>query len=124
MIRGRQVLGKPYPRNAMTKDHIKPRVYGGFTTPDNLIAACAQCNQLRGEIDAVAFRNLLRKWFKRDPGLQERWHNITQSEFNELKQVTLRAHERQLHGLALRFVEFAFRHTDFSHRERRRLNRA
>ncbi len=121
MIRQKQLTGIPYPRNAMTKDHLEPKVYGGQNTRENLIAACSQCNHLRGEMDADAFNNLMRKWFKRDPTLRERWHTISRAEMNSLKRQTLVVHERHMRGLARRWIEYAFRHFDFTFRERRRL---
>lgn len=124
MIRQKQIYGVSLPRNAMTKDHIKPKVYGGPTTRENLIAACSQCNSLRGEMEATAFSNLMRKWFKRDVTLHARWHHISRVELGQFKEESIFVHERQLRGLARRWIEYGFRHFDFSFRERRRLKRA
>jgi hypothetical protein len=121
MIRQKQIRGIPYPRNAMTKDHLEPRVYGGQNTRENLIAACFQCNLMRGEMDAKAFTNLMRKWFKQDPTLQIRWHTISRDEFKRMKLQTLAVHERHMRGLGRYFVEYAFRHFDFTFREGHRL---
>jgi hypothetical protein len=111
--------GVPTPRNAPTKDHLEPRTYGGPTTLANLVAACCQCNNLRGEIEVQAFRNLLRKWFKRDPTLHARWHTISAEELRTFKYHCMYAHARQLNGLAIRSIEHAFRHSTFTYRCRR-----
>lgn len=124
MIRHQHKDREPVPRNAMTKDHIEPRVYGGETLRENLLAACAQCNSLRGEMETLAFKNILSKWFRRDESLRHRWHSIERNELNNYKFELLQIHERQLRGLARHWVEYAFRHFDFSFRERRRLRRA
>lgn len=124
MFRHTHCFGQPIPRNALTRDHVIPRVYDGLTVPDNLIAACLQCNNLRGEMYAQAFKNIMRKWFKRDPELRVRWHSISREEFCALKLQCLAIHERQLRGLAKRHVLLAYRHYDFIYRERRRLARA
>jgi hypothetical protein len=109
------------PRNAITKDHITPRVYGGPTFSDNLVAACCQCNNLRGEIDATTFRNLIAKWFKREPELWRKWHDIDHATFAMLKQRCLIVYEAQLRGQGKKHRDLAFRHYEFTWRERRRL---
>lgn len=116
MIKHIHVDGVPTPRNAMTKDHFEPRVYGGGTFRSNLIAACCQCNNLRGEMEAEAFYNLMQKRFKRDESLWQHWHSISRRELHELKQHCRNVHERQLFGLAKRHIEHAFRHWDFTRR--------
>lgn len=63
-------------------------------------------------MDAHAFYNLMQKWFKRDSALHERWHRISREELAALKIQCIRVHERQLCGLAKRYVEMAFRHFD------------
>jgi hypothetical protein len=108
------------PRNAMTRDHVEPRVYGGETTWWNMVAACCQCNNLRGELEATAFYNLLQKWFKRDRTLHNRWHSISLTEFIELKIQCQSVHAKQLEGRGRRDIEFAFRHFDFALRGYRR----
>jgi len=124
MIRHQHVPGKGTPRNAMTKDHFDPRVYGGPTTLENMIAACFQCNNLRGEMEAIAFFNLQQKWFRKDPNLRESWHQISFEELWLLKIKCLQVHERQLKGMAYRHKEHAFRHISFVTREYNRLQRA
>jgi HNH endonuclease len=115
MITGRFEQYVTQPRNLLTKDHLEPRTYGGLTQYNNLIAACAQCNNLRGEMEAQAFYNLQQKWFKRDSTLKARWHQISRAELYEFKKQCHDAHERQLHGLAIRNIEYAFRHFKFCH---------
>lgn len=111
--------GAVMPRDLATLDHVKPRTYGGTTAFNNAVAACYQCNNLRGEMEAIAFYNLMQKWFRRDPTLQVRWHQLDREELFELRLQCVRAHERQLHGLGIRCVETAFLHmryfTEHSH---------
>jgi hypothetical protein len=121
MVKHRHLDGEPTPRNAITKDHLEPRVYGGLTILQNLVAACSLCNVLRGEIDAKTFSNLQRKWFKRDPSLWARWHNLNREEYASFKLECLRVHERQLRGIARHYVEYAFRHDEFTNRYNRRI---
>jgi hypothetical protein len=113
MVRRPHENGAPIPRDIPTRDHKEPRTYGGPTTPENIIAACLLCNNLRGEIDAVAFKNLVTKWFKRDPTLKARWHTIEKEEFAAFKRECMHVHERQLRGLGIRSLEHAFRHFAF-----------
>ncbi len=121
MVRHPHASGIPLPRNAPTKDHLGARVYGGPTTPQNLVMACSQCNGLRGEIDAMTFVNLMLKWFKRDETLRARWHNLSREELWSLKQQCLRVYAKQLNGQARRYRELAFRHHDFTYRWRHSL---
>lgn len=124
MIRHQYVEGVPLPRNAATKDHVEPRTYEGETSWWNMVAACSQCNNLRGEIEAEAFFNLMQKWFKRDSTLRARWHTIDRAELAELKRECMSVHVRQLRGLGKRHIEFAFRHFDFVNKWQRRHLRA
>lgn len=80
MIRHQHINGVPTPRNALTKDHLEPRTYGGPTQIENIIAACCQCNNLRGEMEAIAFYNLTQKWFRRNKKLWDRWHLVSREE--------------------------------------------
>jgi hypothetical protein len=105
----------------MTKDHLTPRVYGGPTQRDNLVAACCQCNNLRGEMEAAAFKNLMEKWFRRNSYLWIRWHNISSAELSQLKMQCITVHERQLRGKAKRCIDIAYRHLEFCFQERSRL---
>ncbi len=41
--------------NLATLDHVVPRSQGGPTRADNLVLACAACNNERGVEDAMAF---------------------------------------------------------------------
>jgi hypothetical protein len=97
------------PRNAATRDHFEPRTYGG-KNQYNLVAACRQCNQLRDEMDAIAFYNLVKKWFRRFEGLWERWHELSKEELQTFRRLRLESQQRQLHGLGVMHIEFAFRH--------------
>ena len=124
MFQHQHVSGRRTPPDAITKDHLEPRVYGGETSERNLVAACCQCNNLRGEMEAEAFKNLMEKWFKRDPYLWIRWHQLGPDELSRLKINCLQVHERQLRGIAKRYRDIAYRHLDFTFRERFRLERA
>lgn len=106
--------GRPPPPNIPTKDHLEPCIYGGKTNEENLLIACRQCNNLRGEMEALAFYNLLQKWFRRDSTLRWRWYTLTRSELQTLKTQCDRVYAAQLNGRARRHREFAFRHHEFS----------
>jgi len=41
-----------------TLDHVHPRSFGGPLNRDNLVLACSACNNERGTMEAVAFREL------------------------------------------------------------------
>jgi 5-methylcytosine-specific restriction endonuclease McrA len=43
-----QYCGKHPPRKELTVDHILPRSRGGYTTWDNVVAACQCCNGRKG----------------------------------------------------------------------------
>ena len=38
-----------------TREHLIPRIFGGPTEWWNLVAACNECNSLRGHMNALAF---------------------------------------------------------------------
>lgn len=44
-------------RDQRTRDHIVPKVKGGRTTRDNLIACCMRCNQNKADFDLEDFRH-------------------------------------------------------------------
>jgi hypothetical protein len=110
MVRHQHRNGWPTPRNTMTFDHLEPKSYGGAWLIENMVIACAQCNQLRGNMEALAFFNLQQKWFRRNRLLWYEWHIIPWSALQPLRQQCLLVHERQLYGLARRDLERAFRH--------------
>ncbi len=72
-------------------------------------------------MEAEAFYNLMQKWFKKNPYLWIRWHTISRDELYDLKLHCLQVHERQLRGKAKRYIAFAYRHFEFTFRERQRL---
>lgn len=109
------------PRDAMTREHFIPKSYGGPTEKENLVAACQQCNEMRGNMDAVAFYNLIQKWFKRDETLRSRWHSISREERYEFKLRCLRTQERHLSGLSRKYNVYILRHAEFVYHNRRRL---
>jgi len=41
-----------------TLDHVQPKAHGGPLDRDNIVLACAACNNERGTMDAQAFRHL------------------------------------------------------------------
>lgn len=114
---------QPLPSDALTKDHVVPRSEGGITAPSNMVAACSQCNNLRGDIAAEAFYNLMQKWFKRNPFLWIRWHNLSRSELYDLKLRCIRVQEQRLRGKAQHYPRYAFQHFDYVRREERMLAR-
>ena len=42
--------------NLATLDHVVPRSQGGPTRAENLVLACAACNNARGTLDVETFR--------------------------------------------------------------------
>ena len=82
-------------RNQPTKDHVEPRCHGGRTEADNLVMACAQCNHIRGAMDAEVFYDLICYWFERDSTLRKRWHLISRTQFVRLKNECSRIHRLQ-----------------------------
>lgn len=45
---------RPWPSNAATIDHVTPKVNGGETVDDNLVACCYGCNLAKGRNERVA----------------------------------------------------------------------
>ncbi len=117
MVVYKPARGEPLPRNALTRDHFEPRVHGGPTVSENLALACSLCNGLRGDMDAYAFYNLLQKWFKNNPGLQERWHTIDSELIAAITAHCKQVHESFLRGRGKRSVEHAFRHREWLDRQ-------
>ena len=109
--------------NAATRDHVVPRAAGG-TNYDNLVIACRLCNQLRGDLPALTFFNLLHKWFKEDPTLRARWHHTSRQERYQFKIECLAALERHLYRRAKQSVEHAFRHFQLTMYEGHHFTRA
>lgn len=101
------------PRNAATKEHVVPKSWGGKTLLENLVAACNQCNYLRGNMDYIAFSNLIARWFKRDVTLRSRWHYLSREEIYSFKQLCLGTNERQLRGLGQKHTLYRERHNIF-----------
>ncbi len=44
-----QYCGDRFPTQELTFDHVMPRSKGGKTTWDNVVAACAKCNLVKGD---------------------------------------------------------------------------
>jgi len=44
-----QYCGQPNPSTMLTFDHLVPRSRGGFTTWENVVAACTTCNLRKGD---------------------------------------------------------------------------
>ena len=40
--------GQPFPEEALTVDHVQPRVRGGDRSGGNLVTACGACNVAKG----------------------------------------------------------------------------
>ena len=47
------------PGDACTTDHLTPRSRGGTNDPDNVVLACRQCNEDKGDLDLEEFRLVL-----------------------------------------------------------------
>ena len=47
--------GEPFPPEALTLDHVEPRMRGGDQSEGNLVAACRACNSLKGSAPAWHF---------------------------------------------------------------------
>lgn len=107
--RYRSYAGQPLPPNAITRDHLHPKSQGG-KNGENLLAACHQCNLLRGDMDAMAFYNLLQRLFARSPRLRTNWHSLSRATLSNLRVRFLITHERQLRGVAKRDINAAFMH--------------
>jgi hypothetical protein len=85
LIHHKQAKYETAPSNLLTKDHVNPRCYGGPTHADNLVAACGQCNWIRGALDAETFYILIQLWFNNDLLLHKRWHTISRLEYIHFK---------------------------------------
>lgn len=47
--------GQCYPADALSVDHVEPRMRGGDRSEGNLVAACRSCNTRKGSLPAWAF---------------------------------------------------------------------
>lgn len=47
--------------NHLTADHIVLKSLGGRSYPSNLVAACYECNNLRGDMEYDQFRQMMEK---------------------------------------------------------------
>lgn len=79
----------PAPRNAMTRDHVIPKSYGGCGYHRNIVIACIQCNSLRGNIHAYVFHRLMEEWKKRDPDFTKTWYYLDRYELWRYKMEVL-----------------------------------
>ena len=52
---GEQMNNRQYDRREITLDHIVPKSKGGLAVRENLVAACRECNERRGNMDATDF---------------------------------------------------------------------
>lgn len=48
----------PHPRDMATEDHLVPKSKGGSDLLDNLVLACNECNNQRGDMPAESFLRL------------------------------------------------------------------
>ena len=48
-----QYCEKKFPPDQLTKDHVKPRAYGGKTNWENIVIACSKCNHKRGHNESI-----------------------------------------------------------------------
>lgn len=49
---------------ALEIDHVTPRSWGGSNTTDNLVTACARCNNLKGDLNLKLFMAYLKERFE------------------------------------------------------------
>lgn len=108
IIRKRYQNGFPLPPNLATKDHFVPKTHGG--TRHHSVAACLRCNNLRGDMDAVTFRNWLRNLFRRYPVLFQEWHEIDDEILRILQYYRIQCQAKQLESMGVHSPEYAFRH--------------
>lgn len=47
--------GEQFPPEALTLDHVQPRLRGGDQSEGNLVAACGPCNADKGSVPAWAY---------------------------------------------------------------------
>lgn len=50
----------PITMRTATADHVKARKLGGTTKRENILAACTECNVLKGHKTATAFKTLIK----------------------------------------------------------------
>jgi 5-methylcytosine-specific restriction endonuclease McrA len=67
-----------------TLDHVYPIAKGGADTPGNLVAACAQCNRLKGDL-------LPHDFFARHPWAGANFIRFARTVHRALKRVARRA---------------------------------
>ena len=85
--------GKRYGMTNLTKDHVIPRAHGGPDRWENVVAACAECNQFKADrTPQQAGMSLL--WRPRRPTVEE----LARNEFFDSK--------RRLHDQWREFVPF------------------
>jgi 5-methylcytosine-specific restriction endonuclease McrA len=60
------------PLEAVTADHVRAKSEGGTTQRENIRAACARCNRVKGPLSEMQFRNILNS-----PGVPKALHHIT-----------------------------------------------
>lgn len=75
----------PIPPNAMTRDHVVPKSYGGCGYYENIVIACSQCNSLRGNLDANIFHRLMEEWKKRYQDFAKTWHYVSRADLWRFK---------------------------------------
>jgi 5-methylcytosine-specific restriction endonuclease McrA len=47
--------GEPFDADALTVDHVQPRVRGGDNSPGNVVTACGGCNTAKGHRKLAEF---------------------------------------------------------------------
>ncbi len=47
--------GEVFPREALTLDHVQPRMRGGDNSEGNIVPACFACNAEKGSLPAWAY---------------------------------------------------------------------
>lgn len=68
--------------HSLTFDHLVPKSHGGITTRDNGIAACAECNNLRTDMDPYVFYGWVQNLDSETVQRLSREHNARTQEYH------------------------------------------
>lgn len=110
-------LRGPIPRNAMTRDHVIPKSYGGTGYYQNIVIACRQCNEIRGNLHAHVFHRLMEEWKKRDVDFIPSWYYFSKQHLWRYKMevllyqnLHLKSHRKRSHEDSSRYNRFMVHH--------------
>lgn len=71
-------------RNSATLEHIVLRTEGGQNVRSNMMAACNQCNGLRGQAEYIAFK-LVMNVVRQIPQIMNNWYTSSDHEFKVIR---------------------------------------